>query len=90
MARAVEGRQLGGLLHGGLRGLPALGDQHRVGAGDVLGVEPDVVVVGGLQSELVVLAVVSAHQHGEPVGGGELHGRADAGGLVLLLRSFRR
>ena len=32
LGAAVEGRQLGGLLHGGLRGLPALGDQHRVGA----------------------------------------------------------
>ena len=42
---AVKGGQLGRFLHRNFGGLFSLGDKHRVGAGDVFGVEPNIVVL---------------------------------------------
>ena len=55
---------------------------------NLLGVEPDVALIGHLGGELVVLGVVLAHGNPHPRGGAELHGSArqalfPLGGLVL-------
>ena len=47
-----------------------------MGAVDLLGVEPDVALIGHLGGELVVLAVVLAHGDPQPGTGAELHGLA--------------
>ena len=55
-----------------------------MGAVDLLGVEPDVPGTGGL-CQLVVLAVVPAHQHPEAGCGAELQGPGRAADLLLPL-----
>ena len=53
-----------------------------MGAGDVLGMEPDITGIGGLEGEPVILIVVFAHQYLGAVRGGKLER------LGLLLRGM--
>ena len=52
---------------------------------DLLGVEPEVPVVRVFHGQLVVLAVVAAHQHPQSAGGAELPGLRDALDLLFPL-----
>ena len=45
-----------------------------MGTVDLLGVEPDIALVGQLGGELIVLAVVLAHRDAQSGRGAELHG----------------
>ena len=65
--RCLQKRRLGDGL--------ALGADNHMRAVNVLGVEPHVGLGGGFERQLVVLAVVSAHQHHKAVGGHKLLGR---------------
>ena len=56
-----------------------------MGAVDLLGVEPEVPAVRILQGQLVVLAVVPAHQHPEAGGRAELPRGGGPGFLLFAL-----
>ena len=56
-----------------------------MGAMDLLGVEPDIPVVRLLAGQMIVLAVVAAHQHTEAAGGAELPGSGRPLGLLFAL-----
>ena len=51
----MQHRQLSGLFLGGIGDVPPLAHHHGVAAGRILGVEPQVLAAGGVQSELFVL-----------------------------------
>ena len=61
--------QNGCLMQGAVGNLFALAEYHRMGAGDVFGVEPHIPTAGFLEGELVVLQVVASDQNGEAVVG---------------------
>ena len=90
-------RQLCCLFQHLLRWLFSAGLQNHVGTRDVLGVQPDVIFVGGFQSQLVVLAVIPSHQNPCSVRCCILHGRQRLGRFALapqqaqitLLRQLR-
>ena len=72
-ALGEPGCQLGGLSDGGIRRLDPGPGKDDVTAVQLLHVEPQVVFLGQLESQLVVLPVVPADINGVAVGGDEAH-----------------
>ena len=78
----MEHRQLGGLLPGAVGDVFAVAHHHRVAAGSVLGMEPQVLAPGGVEGQTLVLDVVAAHQNLEPV---RRHIAVEVGRLLLFV-----
>ena len=54
-------RQYGSLRHRGLRRLFPIGHQHCMGPRDVLGMKPNIIIVGCFQGKPVILPVIAAN-----------------------------
>ena len=58
---AVVRRQHSGLFQGSIAWLSAPGHNDRMGTGDILGMQPNVIVIGLFLSQFIILPIIAAH-----------------------------